>query len=151
MSDGAVAMAVCSRAYAEAHGLEVLAVVRRHLGMSGSHNSSAYLPGEAIHRLLSETGHRLADISRIEINEAFAATPLVSLRLLSQLWNIDETDLHAITNVNGGSVAVGHPLGASGARITLALVHELRRLGGGLGVAAICGGYGQTDAILIEV
>ncbi len=151
MSDGAVALAVCSRAYAEAQGLEVLGVVRRHIGMSGRHNSSAYLPGEAIRRLVAESGLGPRDIARIEINEAFAATPLVSLRLLAQLWDVDEADLRAITNVNGGSVAIGHPLGASGARITLALVRELRRLGGGLGVAAICGGYGQTDAILVEV
>jgi acetyl-CoA C-acetyltransferase len=93
----------------------------------------------------------MKDLKRIEINEAFAAVPLVSTKVLSDGNVAIMEKLRSITNVNGGAVAIGHPTGASGARLIMSLVYELRRLGGGLGAAAICGGYGQSDALLIRV
>ena len=93
--------------------------------------------------MLEKTGKTLAEIDLIEINEAFAAVALVS----NQIAGLDPEKV----NVNGGAVALGHPIGASGARIILTLAYELKRRGGGLGIAAICSGGGQGDAILIEV
>src|SRR5690606_22853620 len=97
----------------------------------------------AIQKLLQKTGKRIEDIDLFEINEAFAAVALTSIHLL----NVDRNKL----NVNGGVVALGHPIGASGARILLSLMYELRRRGGALGIATICSGGGQGDAKLIEV
>jgi acetyl-CoA C-acetyltransferase len=92
---------------------------------------------------LERAGKTIGDVSRIEINEAFSSVAWNSTRLLGA----DE----ALVNVNGGAVALGHPVGASGGRIVATMVHELRRSGGGLGLAAICSGGGQGDALLIEV
>ena len=100
-------------------------------------------PGYVINELLRKTGKSLEEIDLFEINEAFAAVALAS-------GKIAEIDTEKI-NVNGGAVALGHPIGASGARIIITLMHELKRRGGGLGIAAICSGGGQGDAILIEV
>ena len=100
-------------------------------------------PVPAIRALLEQTGLKISDIDLFEINEAFASVALNSVRMLG----VDEDKV----NVNGGAIALGHPIGASGARIVGALVHELRRRGGGLGVAAICSGGGQGDAIVVEV
>ena len=100
-------------------------------------------PGLVINKLLEKTGHVKDEIDLFEINEAFAAVSLASAKIAG----IDQEKI----NVNGGAVALGHPIGASGARILLTLVYELRRRGGGLGIAAICSGGGQGDAILIEV
>ena len=97
----------------------------------------------SFNELLRKTGKSLAEIDLFEINEAFAAVALVSGKLA-------QLDLEKI-NVNGGAVALGHPIGASGARIMITLMYELKRRGGGLGIAAICSGGGQGDAILIEV
>src|SRR5699024_10592636 len=96
-----------------------------------------------INELLNKTGMTKEDIDLFEINEAFAAVSLASTKIAG----IDPDKI----NVNGGAVAIGHPIGASGARIVLTLIHELKRRGGGLGIAAICSGGGQRDAILIEV
>jgi acetyl-CoA C-acetyltransferase len=93
--------------------------------------------------VLTATGHRIDDVARVEINEAFASVARNSTKMLGA----DEERV----NVNGGAVALGHPIGASGGRIVGTLVHELRRNGGGLGLAAICSGGGQGDALLIEV
>lgn len=100
-------------------------------------------PGLVINKLLEKTGHSKGEIDLFEINEAFAAVSLAS----GKIAGID----HEKVNVNGGAVALGHPIGASGARIILTLIHELKRGGGGLGIAAICSGGGQGDAVLIEV
>ena len=100
-------------------------------------------PGLAINKLLEKTGKSLEEIDLFEINEAFAAVALAS----EKIAHIDQEKI----NVNGGAVALGHPIGASGARIIITLMHELKRRGGGLGIAAICSGGGQGDAILIEV
>jgi len=103
----------------------------------------ARTPAAASEKVLTATGHGIDDVSRVEINEAFASVARNSTRVLGA----DEERV----NVNGGAVALGHPIGASGGRIVGTLVHELRRSGGGLGLAAICSGGGQGDAILIEV
>ena len=100
-------------------------------------------PGLVINELLKKTGKSLEEIDVIEINEAFAAVALVS----NQIAGLDPQKV----NVNGGAVALGHPIGASGARIILTLAYELKRRGGGLGIAAICSGGGQGDAVIIEV
>ena len=102
-------------------------------------------------KALEKTGLKLNDLKRIEINEAFAATALVSTKVLSDGNASLLEQLRSITNVNGGTVAIGHPTGASGARLIATLIYELRRSGGGLGAAAICGGYGQSDAVIIRV
>ncbi len=104
---------------------------------------SRQTPGIVINKLLEKTGYTKDDIDLFEINEAFAVVSLAS----GQIAGIDMDKV----NVNGGAVALGHPIGASGARIILTLIHELKRRGGGLGIAAICSGGGQGDAILIEV
>ena len=100
-------------------------------------------PGYVINELLKKTGKSLEEIDLFEINEAFAAVALAS----EKIADIDAEKI----NVNGGAVALGHPIGASGARIIITLMHELKRRGGGLGIAAICSGGGQGDAIMIEV
>ncbi len=109
------------------------------------------MPARAIQLALSKARLDISDIQRIEINEAFAAMPLVSTLELAQGDAARARSLRAITNVNGGAVALGHPTGASGARVVMALARELARCGGGYGAAAICGGYGQADAVIVKV
>ena len=143
VNDGASCVLVCSEEYAEAHGLEVLATI---VGQAAVGDDFAYLartPARAGALALEQAGRPTADVARVEINEAFASVASNSTKLLG----VDE----AIVNVNGGAVALGHPIGASGGRIVTTLVHELRRSGGGLGLAAICSGGGQGDALLVEV
>jgi acetyl-CoA C-acetyltransferase len=150
LNDGAVALVVMSESRAAAEGIKPLARVVSTASISGSPTSSVYLPAEAIARVLQDSRYTVMDLTVLEINEAFAATTIVSIRELAgdseplrrQLWDR--------TNVNGGAVAIGHPVGASGARIVLSAILEARRRGGGPGVAAICGGFGQADAILFE-
>ena len=108
------------------------------------------MPAVAIQRLLQRNTWSIDDLSLIEINEAYAATPLVSTQQLVAGDNAKVAALLARVNIHGGSVAIGHPLGASGARIAMTLISSLRGKGGGRGAAAICGGYGQGDGLLIE-
>jgi acetyl-CoA C-acetyltransferase len=143
VNDGASCVVVCSEAYAHSRGLEVLATI---VGQATVADDFAYLartPANAGALALEQAGRTTADVARVEINEAFASVACNSTKLLG----VDE----AIVNVNGGAVALGHPIGASGGRIVATLVHELRRSGGGLGLAAICSGGGQGDALLLEV
>jgi acetyl-CoA C-acetyltransferase len=143
VNDGAGALVVSSDEWANANGKEALAEVVAH---AQSANDFAYLattPASAARKALEKAGLNASDIDLWEINEAFASVTLHSMRLLG----IDEDKV----NVNGGAVALGHPIGASGARILGALVHELRRRGGGLGCAAICSGGGQGDALILRV
>jgi acetyl-CoA C-acetyltransferase len=143
VNDGAGALVVASDEWAKANGKEALAEVVAH---AQSANDFAYLattPASAASKALDKAGLSASDIDLWEINEAFASVTLHSIRLLG----IDEDKV----NVNGGAVALGHPIGASGARILGALVHELRRRGGGLGCAAICSGGGQGDALILRV
>jgi acetyl-CoA C-acetyltransferase len=143
VNDGAGAIVVASDAWAEANGHEPLAEIVAH---AQSANDFAYLattPASASLKALDKAGLQPGDIDLWEINEAFASVALNSINVLG----IDEEKV----NVNGGAVALGHPIGASGARIVGTLVHELRRRGGGLGCAAICSGGGQGDAIIVRV
>jgi len=143
ISDGACAVVVMSADAAAAAGATVLAEVGAHGVVAGPDNSLHSQPSHAIKRALEKAGLAVADLDLIEINEAFAAVAIQSMRDLG----VSEDKV----NVNGGAIAVGHPLGASGARIALHLITELRRRGGGLGAAALCGGGGQGDALLFRV
>jgi acetyl-CoA C-acetyltransferase len=151
LNDGASALLLMARQKQENMGLGRLATVLYYTNIAGDPLSSPYLPALAIRKALRATGIGLEELKRIEINEAFAATPLVSTKVLSDGDNRKMEHLRSITNVNGGAVAIGHPTGASGGRILMTLLHELRRIGGGFGAAAICGGYGQSDAIILRV
>jgi acetyl-CoA C-acetyltransferase len=143
ISDGACAVVLMSAEAAAVAGATVLAEVGAHGVVAGPDNSLHSQPSRAIQRALDRAGLTVADLSLIEINEAFAAVALQSIRDLGVSQDI--------VNVNGGAIAIGHPLGASGARIVLHLIQELRRRGGGLGAAGLCGGGGQGDALLFRV
>jgi acetyl-CoA C-acetyltransferase len=143
ISDGACAVVVASAEAAAAAGAPVLAEIGAHGNVAGPDNSLQSQPSGAISHALGKAGLSVSDLDLIEINEAFAAVAIQSMRDLGV-----GPDL---VNVNGGAIAIGHPIGASGARLALHLVHELRRRGGGLGAAALCGGGGQGDALLLKV
>jgi acetyl-CoA C-acetyltransferase len=143
VNDGGGALVLCSEEWAQDNGKEALAEIVAH---AQSANDFAYLattPASAAKKALEKAGLQPGDIDLWEINEAFASVTLNSIRMLG----IDEERV----NVNGGAVALGHPIGASGARILGALILELRRRGGGLGCAAICSGGGQGDAVIVRV
>ncbi len=143
ISDGACAVVVMSAEAAAAAGATVLAEVGAHGVVAGPDNSLHSQPSHAIRRALAKAGLSVADLDLIEINEAFAAVAIQSMRDLGVG--------PGIVNVNGGAIALGHPIGMSGARLALHVTCELRRRGGGLGVAALCGGGGQGDALLLRV
>ena len=143
VNDGAGALVLASEEWAQANGHEPLAEIVAHAQSAGEYAYLATTPASAAMKALDKAGLQPGDIDLWEINEAFASVALNSINALG----IDEERV----NVNGGAVAMGHPIGASGARIIGALVHELRRRGGGLGCAAICSGGGQGDAIIIRV
>ncbi|WP_314177512.1 acetyl-CoA C-acetyltransferase [Streptomyces winkii] len=145
ISDGAAAVVVMSRAKAEELGVEWLAEIGAHGNVAGPDNSLQSQPSNAIEHALAKdgTGLKAADLDLIEINEAFAAVAVQSTKDLGVG--------HEKVNVNGGAIALGHPIGMSGARIVLHLALELRRRGGGTGAAALCGGGGQGDALLLRV
>ena len=142
ISDGACAVVVMSGERAEELGVTPLAEIVAY-GMSADRYPSLHtVPAMALERALKKSGSAASDLGLVEINEAFAAVPIHSARMLG----VDED----IVNVNGGAVALGHPIGASGARIVLTLVMEMRRRGVDLGGAAICGGGGQGDALVLR-
>ena len=143
VNDGAGAIVLSSDEWAKANDKEVLATIVAQAAVADDFPYLARTPGNATKLALEKAGLSVDDIDLFEINEAFASVALNSMRMLG----IDESKV----NVNGGAIALGHPIGASGARILGALTHELRRRGGGLGVAAICSGGGQGDAVIIEV
>ena len=143
ISDGACAVVVMSAPRAEQLGATVLAEIGAHGNVAGPDNSLQSQPAHAIEHALGKAGLGIAGLDLIEINEAFAAVAIQSMRDLG----IGPERV----NVNGGAIAMGHPIGASGARIALHLVNELRRRGGGIGAAALCGGGGQGDALLLRV
>jgi acetyl-CoA C-acetyltransferase len=142
VNDGASCVIVCSEEFAKRRGLEPLATILAQAYVADDFAYLARTPARAGHRALEKAGKSIEDVKRVEINEAFSSVALNSTRMLGA----DEEQ----TNVNGGAVALGHPIGASGGRILGTMVHELRREGGGLGLAAICSGGGQGDALLIE-
>jgi acetyl-CoA C-acetyltransferase len=143
ISDGACAVVVMSRAKADELGAPVLAEIGHHGVVAGPDASLQSQPANAIKRALSRAGAAVTDLDLIEINEAFASVAIQSMRELGV--QADKV------NVNGGAIALGHPIGASGARLALTLAQEFRRRGGGTGVAALCGGGGQGDALILRV
>src|SRR5207244_6889313 len=142
VNDGASCVVVVSEEFARRRGLEPLATILAQGYVADDFAYLARTPARAAHIALEKAGKKIDDVERVEINEAFSSVASHSTRLLGA----DEERV----NVNGGAVALGHPLGASGGRILATMVHELRRNGGGLGLAAICSGGGQGDALLIE-
>ncbi|WP_242903837.1 acetyl-CoA C-acetyltransferase [Actinomadura terrae] len=143
ISDGAAAVVVMSRAKAEELGLSWLAEIGAHGNVAGPDNSLQSQPSNAIRHALGKEGLSVDDLDLIEINEAFAAVGVQSMRDLG----VGPEKV----NVNGGAIALGHPVGMSGARIALHLAYELRRRGGGIGAAGLCGGGGQGDALVLRV
>ncbi|OIK16076.1 acetyl-CoA acetyltransferase [Bacillus sp. MUM 116] len=143
VNDGAAALVLMSEERAEREGRKAEAVIIGQAAIAVEAKDFPKTPGLVINEILRKTGKGLEEIDLFEINEAFSAVALAS----SQIAGLDPEKV----NVNGGAVALGHPIGASGARIILTLMHELKRRGGGIGIAAICSGGGQGDAVMIEV
>ncbi|QCH23076.1 acetyl-CoA C-acetyltransferase [Mycobacteroides salmoniphilum] len=143
ISDGACAVVVMSKERAEREGLEWIAEIGAHGVVAGPDSSLQLQPANAIRKACEREGISPDQLDLVEINEAFALVGLASIKDLG----IDP----AKVNVNGGAIAIGHPIGMSGARITLHLAQELKRRGGGIGVAALCGGGGQGDALIVRV
>jgi len=142
VNDGASALVVASEEFAQRRGLEALGTIVAQAAVADEAPYLARTPAMAGAKALERAGRGVDDLARVEINEAFASVAVNSTRMLGA----DES----IVNANGGAVALGHPIGASGGRIVATLVHDLNRAGGGLGLAAICSGGGQGDALLIE-
>jgi acetyl-CoA C-acetyltransferase len=143
VNDGAAALVVSSEDWASKHGLSARAAIVAHAEVAWDVPYLAYTPAMAAQNALAKAGLSAEDVDLWEINEAFASVPLISGRRLG-------IDMNRV-NVNGGAIALGHPIGASGARIVLTLIEELRRRGGGIGVAAICSGGGGGDAMVLDV
>jgi acetyl-CoA C-acetyltransferase len=143
LNDGAAALTVASAEYAKSHGLKPLARILGYGEAAWDTPYLAYVPAMAGQNALKKLGMTVDDLDLVEINEAFANVTLISMKKLG----LPEEKV----NVNGGAVALGHPIGASGARLIITLIHELRRRGGGIGMAAICSGTAQGDAIILQV
>jgi acetyl-CoA C-acetyltransferase len=143
VNDGGAALVLASEEYARAHGLAILGEVVDHAAASWDPAYLALTPAMAVQKLLDKRGMTASQIDVWEVNEAFAAVAWSTANLLG----IDPASINAL----GGAVALGHPIGASGARIVASVAHQLRRRGGGLGIAAICSGGGQGDAVLVKV
>ncbi|MBT2248198.1 acetyl-CoA C-acyltransferase [Arthrobacter sp. BHU FT2] len=143
ISDGAAALVIMDRAEAERRGIPWLAEIVSYASVAGPDPSLLHQPARAIERALDRARMSVEEIDLFEINEAFASVAIASMRELG-------TDA-ARVNVNGGAIALGHPVGMSGARLTLTLAYELRRRGGGIGSVALCGGGGQGDALILRV
>jgi acetyl-CoA C-acetyltransferase len=143
VNDGASCVVVCSQEFAKRRGLEPLATVIAQGYVADEFAYLARTPANAGAQALQKAGKSIGDVKRVEVNEAFSSVALNSVKMLG----VDPET----ANVNGGAVALGHPIGASGGRIVGTMINELRRSGGGLGLAAICSGGGQGDALLLEV
>ncbi|WP_053368415.1 acetyl-CoA C-acetyltransferase [Bacillus sp. FJAT-27245] len=143
INDGAAALVLMSEERANREGRNIGAAILGHTSIAVEAKDFPQTPGLVINALLEKTGRALEEVDLFEINEAFSAVALAS----NKIAGLDPEKV----NVNGGAVALGHPIGASGARIIVTLMHELKRRGGGIGIAAICSGGGQGDAIMIEV
>lgn len=150
LSTGAAAILLMSEMKASKLGLDPIAYVRDVASAADEARNIARVPAVVINKLLNKNSMTVDDIDLIEINEAFATMPLVSTKILAEGDSKKLERLRSITNVNGGAIAIGHPMGASGARVILTLMYELQRRGGGIGVAAICGGLAQGDGVMIE-
>ena len=151
LDTGASALLIMSGEKAKECGLKPLAKIIATASVCTDPTLLAVNPGHAIKKVLTKAGMTVGQIDLFEINEAFAAVPLVSSKILADGDEAKTKKIRERLNVNGGAIAIGHPVGASGARIIMTLMYELRRRGGGYGVAAICGGLSQGDAVLIKV
>jgi acetyl-CoA C-acetyltransferase len=151
LNDGATAILFMTRKKAEALGLEILAEIVSMSSIARPADRMGEAPAYAAVNALNQAGLDLNDISILEINEAFAAVPLISMLKLSDKDKQKAKKLHAKANLNGSAIAIGHPNTASGARIMMNLMYELRRRGGGYALGAICGGLAQADACVIKV
>jgi acetyl-CoA C-acetyltransferase len=143
LSDGASATVVVDQEFARSHGLSILARITGYASAAITPRYIFAAPPRAVHRLLERTGQQLSDFDLIEVNEAFAAQALANGKELDWDWSR--------VNVNGGAVALGHPIGSSGSRVLITLIHELRRRGGGRGLATLCLGGGGAVALSVEV
>ncbi len=151
LDTGAAALLIMSGQKAKELGLKPLARIISTASVCTEPTQIAVNPGFAIKKALSKANMTIGEMDLLEINEAFAAVPLVSSKILADGDQAKTTEIRKRLNVNGGAIAIGHPVGASGARIIMTLMYELRRRGGGYGAAAICGGLSQGDAVLIKV
>jgi len=148
INDGAGAVVLMTREKAVQLGIKPLCTILGYAEVSQDPKYIATVPGLSVKKLLGRTGYSLNDMKLIEINEAFAAVALVSGK---KILGMSDTDMRNRVNVNGGAIAFGHPIGATGARIAMTMAYELRRRGGGVGICGICSGAAQGDAMLIKV
>jgi acetyl-CoA C-acetyltransferase len=151
LDTGASAVLIMSEKEARERGLRPLARILSMVANATTPRLIAAIPGLNIQKALEKARVTLDQVDLIEVNEAFAAMPLVSAKILSDGDPEKMKSLLEKTNVNGGAIAIGHPVGASGARILMTLIYELRRRGGGIGVASICGGLAQGDGAVVQV
>jgi acetyl-CoA C-acetyltransferase len=151
LNDGATAMLIMSKEKAEALKLEILGTIVAMTSIAIAPNRMPEGPGYAMKKVLQKADLKAEDMDLIEINEAFAAVPMVSLDVLMDKDKAKAKALYEKTNVNGSAIAIGHPNTASGARIMMNLIYELRRRGGGYAMGSICGGLAQADACIIKV
>lgn len=151
LNNGAAALVLMSESKLKELNVTPLAEIMTVASVAERPNYLAITPAYAIMKALKHTNIPFDDVSLIEINEAFAAVPLVSSQILAEEYGKEKEEIYQKLNVNGGSIAIGHPVGATGARIVMTLMYELKRRGGGYGAAAICGGLAQGDAIMIKV
>jgi acetyl-CoA C-acetyltransferase len=151
ISAGASAILIMTRKKAEEKGLKPLATILTIVGTATKPRDIAVIPALTIQAALKKSGLKLDQMDLIEINEAFAAMPLVSTKILAENDEKKWKALQDRTNVNGGAIAIGHPVGASAGRITMTLAYELKRRGGGCGIASICGGLAMGEAVILKV
>ena len=151
LNAGSSAILMMREETAKEYGLKPLAYVKAIAAIASEAENIPTVPAKAIQRLMERSGVAIEDIDVIEINEAFAAMPLVSTKILADGDEALLEKLHSITNINGGAVAIGHPMGATGCRLIMTTMYELIRRGGGIGCAALCGGLAQGDGVMIEV
>jgi len=150
LNDGATALLIMSESEAKARGLKPLIRIVEYSSLSIDPSRSATLPAEGVMAILKNTGMTLDQMEILEMNEAFAAMPLVSMQILGEKDPKKVEKLNAITNVNGGAIAIGHPTGATGGRMTMTMMYEMLRKGYKYGCASICGAIGQADAVILE-
>jgi acetyl-CoA C-acetyltransferase len=150
LNDGATALLLMTKEKAKELHLEVLGTILAMVSIAIQPNRMPEGPGIAIKKILSISNLALRDIKIMEINEAFAAVPLVSLNLLCERDKTKAREMQKKTNLNGSAIAIGHPNTASGARVMMNLLYELRREGGGYAIGAICGGLAQADACVLK-
>jgi acetyl-CoA C-acetyltransferase len=151
ISDGATATILMKKEEAKKRGILPLGKIIAYTPICGEPRESPLLPAVAIKKVLSQSDLALEDMKLIEINEAFAAMPLVSSLVLADFDRKKAEKIREKLNINGGAIAIGHPIGATGARLLMNMLYELRRQGGGYGMVAICGAIGQADAMILEV